>query len=221
VRSYQATSATFLTLKCRRGYLRPSWCVATRCMRAVACSCSTLGIPDFRSPEGLFQTLKRDNPKESLTSGKDLFDASVFRQETTTSLFCQMIGRLAEMSQTATPTPFHRLLKTLDQRGRLLRVYTQNIDGLEEKSGLSFGVPDFEDRRQRGRAKPLSQESNPPTRLPTPPADIPRCIPLHGTLQTVHCLNCNRSFPSLPHVSALRAGSLPTCRGCEALDVSP
>jgi hypothetical protein len=36
------------------------------------------GIPDFRSPEGLFQTLKRDHPRETLCSGKDLFDASVF-----------------------------------------------------------------------------------------------------------------------------------------------
>ena len=36
------------------------------------------GIPDFRSPDGLFQTIKRDNPKESLSSGRDLFDASVF-----------------------------------------------------------------------------------------------------------------------------------------------
>jgi NAD-dependent histone deacetylase SIR2 len=36
------------------------------------------GIPDFRSSEGLFQTLKRDNPREALSSGKDLFDASVF-----------------------------------------------------------------------------------------------------------------------------------------------
>lgn len=36
------------------------------------------GIPDFRSSEGLFQSLKRDNPRESLASGKDLFDASVF-----------------------------------------------------------------------------------------------------------------------------------------------
>lgn len=36
------------------------------------------GIPDFRSPEGLFQSLKRDNPRESLASGKDLFDVSVF-----------------------------------------------------------------------------------------------------------------------------------------------
>ena len=40
------------------------------------------GIPDFRSPEGIFQTLKRDNPKDSLTSGKDLFDASVFNVST-------------------------------------------------------------------------------------------------------------------------------------------
>ena len=36
------------------------------------------GIPDFRSQEGLFRTLKRDNPREALSSGKDLFDASVF-----------------------------------------------------------------------------------------------------------------------------------------------
>jgi NAD-dependent SIR2 family protein deacetylase len=36
------------------------------------------GIPDFRSSDGLFQTLKRDNPREALCSGKDLFDASVF-----------------------------------------------------------------------------------------------------------------------------------------------
>lgn len=36
------------------------------------------GIPDFRSESGLFQTLKRDNPKEALSSGRDLFDASVF-----------------------------------------------------------------------------------------------------------------------------------------------
>jgi len=36
------------------------------------------GIPDFRSPTGLFKSLKRENPKEGLSSGKDLFDASVF-----------------------------------------------------------------------------------------------------------------------------------------------
>ena len=34
------------------------------------------GIPDFRSETGLFQTLKKEN--SSLSSGRDLFDASVF-----------------------------------------------------------------------------------------------------------------------------------------------
>lgn len=36
------------------------------------------GIPDFRSAHGLFQTIKRENPKENISSGKDLFDANVF-----------------------------------------------------------------------------------------------------------------------------------------------
>lgn len=36
------------------------------------------GIPDFRSSEGLFRTLKDANPNSLLSSGKDLFDSSVF-----------------------------------------------------------------------------------------------------------------------------------------------
>lgn len=36
------------------------------------------GIPDFRSAEGLFQTIKRDNPREAMSCGKELFDVSVF-----------------------------------------------------------------------------------------------------------------------------------------------
>ena len=36
------------------------------------------GIPDFRSSEGLFRTIKKENPREGLGSGKDLFDAAVF-----------------------------------------------------------------------------------------------------------------------------------------------
>lgn len=37
------------------------------------------GIPDFRSPSGIFQSLKRDHPRENITSGRDLFDATVFK----------------------------------------------------------------------------------------------------------------------------------------------
>jgi NAD-dependent histone deacetylase SIR2 len=47
------------------------------------------GIPDFRSPEGLFKTLKRDNPREVLASGKDLFDASVFNVSVCLGVNCR------------------------------------------------------------------------------------------------------------------------------------
>ncbi|KAF8207094.1 DHS-like NAD/FAD-binding domain-containing protein [Mycena galopus ATCC 62051] len=191
------------------------------------------GIPDFRSPEGLFQTLKRDNPKEVLASGKDLFDASVFHSENTTSLFYQMIARLSELSNAAEPTAFHNLLRALDDRGKLLRVYSQNIDSLEQKCGLSFGVPEFQERRSKPRtpkskskaaaatveAEPVPVEPVASTsRLPTPPLETPRCIPLHGTLQTVHCQTCNHSFALADHFVALELGTPPACPECTAME---
>ena len=41
-------------------------------------SCAS-GIPDFRSSDGLFKTLKDKNPKAGLSSGKDLFSANLFK----------------------------------------------------------------------------------------------------------------------------------------------
>ncbi|OCH95458.1 DHS-like NAD/FAD-binding domain-containing protein [Obba rivulosa] len=184
------------------------------------------GIPDFRSSEGLFQTLKKDNP--SLASGKDLFDASVFNNESTTSLFCQMIAQLAELSSTASPTAFHQLLRALDNRGRLLRVYTQNIDALESKSGLTFGVPELDGKRYKPRTPKgkgdatkddTALEAQPgPSRLLTPPVETPRCIPLHGTLELMHCQTCTHSFPLRDHLPALISGIPPYCPECAALE---
>ncbi|KAE8220617.1 hypothetical protein CF326_g8719, partial [Tilletia indica] len=97
-------------------------------------------IPDFRSSSGLFQKLKDQHPNAGLTSGKDLFDARLFNSEKTSDLFYTMIAELKEMADRAQPTAFHHFLKRLDVEGRLLRVYTQNIDGLEERAGLTFGL---------------------------------------------------------------------------------
>lgn len=181
------------------------------------------GIPDFRSSDGLFKSIKRDNPREAMSSGKELFDASVFNAEHTTSLFFQMIAQLSDLSQAAQPTSFHCLLRSLDTRGRLLRVYTQNIDAIEQKSGLSFGVPEFEGKR---RSKPKSKELPQPyplpstSRLPSPPAETPRCIPLHGTLQTMHCQICNHSFPLTQYLPSLISGQPPSCPECTSLEIT-
>ncbi|KAF5392343.1 hypothetical protein D9757_001449 [Collybiopsis confluens] len=174
------------------------------------------GIPDFRSSEGLFQTLKRDNPKDALSSGKDLFDASVFNTEHKTALFCQMISRLSDLSKAAEPTPFHHLLRFLDEHSRLLRVYTQNIDAIEEKSGLSFGVPEFEGKRGKPRNTTFQDIGDPG---PSTAANrTPRCIPLHGTLQQVHCQICTQSFPLDRYLPALASGVPPECPECTSME---
>ncbi|KAF5317379.1 hypothetical protein D9611_004048 [Ephemerocybe angulata] len=185
------------------------------------------GIPDFRSAAGLFKTLKRDHPREALGSGKDLFDASVFNSEHTTSLFCQMMARLSDMSQNAEPTAFHQLLRALDDRGRLLRVYTQNIDAIEQKCGLSFGVPDIRSKKTQGRKNKANKEDTAgdrnlegqqPPASSTPTAETPRCIPLHGTLQMMHCQICSHSFPLQDYLPSLNAGQPPHCPECTNLE---
>lgn len=54
------------------------------------------GIPDFRSSAGLFHTLKEDHPR--LSSGRDLFDGSVFNVSLSTSI--DGVG-VADLSATA------------------------------------------------------------------------------------------------------------------------
>ncbi|KDN39912.1 DHS-like NAD/FAD-binding domain-containing protein [Tilletiaria anomala UBC 951] len=112
-------------------------------------------IPDFRSSQGLFRKLKEQHPNAGLSSGKDLFDARLFQSDATTDLFHGMIAELKRMADVAQPTSFHHLLKMLDEQGRLLRVYTQNIDGLEMRAGLSFGLGENGD----GATKPVRAAS--------------------------------------------------------------
>jgi len=86
------------------------------------------------------------------------------------------------MSISAEPSAFHKLLADLDGRGRLLRCYTQNIDGLEGRAGLEIGLPTKPDSPR----KVVSQ--------------TPRCIPLHGQLSTLHCPLCLTSVPLADHL---------------------
>ncbi|PSR89001.1 hypothetical protein PHLCEN_2v4963 [Hermanssonia centrifuga] len=139
-----------------------------------------------------------------------------------------MIAQLSELSQAAQPTAFHQLLRVLDDRGRLLRVYTQNIDALELKSGLTFGVPEMDSRRSKSRSpkgKSDCQATSVPStsavpmgRLPSPPAETPRCIPLHGTLQNMHCQICLHSFPLENYLDDLNAGTFPVCPECSQME---
>ncbi|MBW0501251.1 hypothetical protein O181_040966 [Austropuccinia psidii MF-1] len=106
---------------------------------------TSANIPDFRSSNGLFASLKARFPNAKLTSGRDLFDVNAWKDPETLSLHLGMLAELHKMCGAAQPTAFHQFLKRLDDEGKLSRVYTQNIDGLEEKAGLSYGVPSHDE----------------------------------------------------------------------------
>ncbi|KAG2335255.1 DHS-like NAD/FAD-binding domain-containing protein, partial [Suillus weaverae] len=144
------------------------------------------GIPDFRSSQGLFTTG---------ALSKDLLDASVWKTSMKASYLCKTLAQMHQECSQASPTPFHLALKMLDEKGGLRRVYTQNIDMLESKSGLSFGVP----------------------QTPSPEETL-RCIPLHGTLEMLACIKCCYQSPLHLHVSTLATGCLPLCPACEQIE---
>ncbi|CAI6250587.1 unnamed protein product [Periconia digitata] len=124
------------------------------------------GIPDFRSSTGLFKTLRNDHKR--ISSGKDLFDASVYQDDSSTSSFHDMVRNLSQQTKQAEPTEFHHLLATLAKEGRLLRLYTQNVDGID--SAL----------------EPLR------TTVPLPKkGPWPKTVQLHGGLDHMVCSKCH------------------------------
>ncbi|KNE70912.1 hypothetical protein AMAG_15007 [Allomyces macrogynus ATCC 38327] len=95
------------------------------------------GIPDFRSPDGMYALAKLRPGGARLPRGQDWFDAAVFRTEATTRLFYSLMGSMRSAALAASPTPTHEWLAALDTRGSLLRCYSQNIDDLEPRAGLA------------------------------------------------------------------------------------
>ena len=113
------------------------------------------GIPDFRSPDsglyaqiaaGAFGKVPVSEPQElyvlllhaenSRARSRLLrsFDINIFRDEP--ELFYSVAGSFLQQFADAAPSPTHAFLAGLAAAGVLQRVYTQNIDGLEAKSGV-------------------------------------------------------------------------------------
>ncbi len=80
------------------------------------------GIPDFRSPAGLYQTLS-----------SDLFDLSFFDEHP--DQFYRAIGPFYETLFQAEPNLGHKALARLQRPGVDVAVATQNIDDLHRRAG--------------------------------------------------------------------------------------
>ncbi|KAG0363244.1 hypothetical protein BG005_001977 [Podila minutissima] len=159
-------------------------------------SCSS-GIPDFRSADGLYNLVKKQYPKTVL-KGKDLFDANLFRDCTTTAVFYTFISELHAQTLKAKPSPTHHFIKMLSEKGKLLRCYTQNIDCLEEELGMETSLV-----CEKGKVK----------------KDV-NVVQLHGSLRKLKCTICSEPYGFLNDFEKVfREGEAPDCPKCELNDV--
>lgn len=110
-------------------YLKSEQCQNVIVMVGAGISTSA-GIPDFRSPNsGIYSKLARYN----LPSPECVFEINYFKQNP--KPFFELAKELFDYDR-CRPTPCHAFIRLLQQKNRLLRLYTQNIDGLEFEAGL-------------------------------------------------------------------------------------
>ncbi|KAJ8695040.1 NAD-dependent histone deacetylase sir2, variant 2 [Pleurotus ostreatus] len=86
------------------------------------------GIPDFRSRDGLYASLK----DYDLDDPQQMFDINYFRENP--SIFYSFASQIYPSN--FVPSPCHKFIKLVEDRGKLLRNYTQNIDTLETLAGV-------------------------------------------------------------------------------------
>ncbi|RLN97962.1 hypothetical protein BBJ28_00018176 [Nothophytophthora sp. Chile5] len=93
------------------------------------------GIPDFRSKDGIYAMARHMDVV--LPEPECLFQIEYFREDP--APFFEVV-RYA-FANSPVPSLTHRFLRLLEHKKKLLRVYTQNVDGLEEAAGVTKCIP--------------------------------------------------------------------------------
>ena len=152
--------------------------------------------------------------------GKKLFDAQLWKDPVSTSVFYIFIASLQKKihEEVKKATSTHRLIKTLRDTRKLVRCYTQNIDGLESREGLNTNMTQGKGNRARFTRKSMEGQ-----RLPArtqPGADLDggcEVVQLHGDLRVLRCTLCQQTCEwEDRHSTRLFAGKAPMCQLCEA-----
>ncbi|ORY78151.1 DHS-like NAD/FAD-binding domain-containing protein [Protomyces lactucae-debilis] len=89
---------------------------------------TSLGIPDFRSSDGIYSRLAKYN----LSDPQEMFDIDLFTQDP--SIFFDFCKELLPEDRGYSPT--HAFIRLLQDKGKLLTQYTQNIDDIESSAGV-------------------------------------------------------------------------------------
>ncbi|SCW01599.1 LAFE_0E03202g1_1 [Lachancea fermentati] len=89
---------------------------------------TSLGIPDFRSSEGFYSKIRH----LGLEDPQDVFNYDIFMQDP--SVFYNIAHMVLPPEHIF--SPLHSFIRMIQDKGKLLRNYTQNIDNLESYAGI-------------------------------------------------------------------------------------
>lgn len=180
---------------------------------------STSGNTNARSPSRK-KSKSTPVPIPNNVKGKDLFDSQLWKDPISTSVFYTFITALRKRIQeeVGKATSTHHFIKTLRDKRKLVRCYTQNIDGLETREGLNTDMTQGKGNRARFTKKSMEGQ-----RLPArtqPGADLDggcEVVQLHGDLRALRCTLCQQTCDwEGRHSTRLLAGKAPTCQLCAA-----
>ncbi|MCJ1316854.1 hypothetical protein MMC15_002175 [Xylographa vitiligo] len=186
------------------------------------------GIPDFRSTNGLYSLIETHHKKAhgssvstatSKIKGKDLFDSAIWRDKQSTSTFYMFIASLRRKikKEVEGATVTHRFIRQLRDQRKLVRCYTQNIDGLESREGLVTDLSRGKGIRTRFTKRAVNLAHSPINCLPGNKLDGGcEVIQLHGDLESLRCMICSETFvwDEQNEEAFLLQGNAPNCPRC-------
>jgi NAD-dependent SIR2 family protein deacetylase len=148
--------------------------------------------------------------------GQDLFDSRLFQDAKSTTTFYRFISVLREKihNEVKDTSATHKFIRTMRDGGRLMRCYTQNIDGLEAREGLCTDL-----RRGKGNKRRfMKKHYEAPMPQQTQGTDFDggcEVVQLHGDLETLRCTVCATQFTWTDNETEIFVeGCAPKCVKC-------
>ena len=170
------------------------------------------------SQSSITSTSSRRSSSVSRLRGQDLFDSRIWQDSMTTAVFYRFIASLRktirdEIKQSSLT---HQFIRTLRDGGRLMRCYTQNIDGLEAREDLCMDLRSGKGTKRRYMKKTFTAP-RPPMTQNTDFDGGCEVVPLHGDLEQLRCNLCQQVVGwNEEATAAFLDGGAPACDVCQA-----
>ena len=187
-------------------------------------------LQDFRSQDGLYSLINTEYNSQLSASGsstpatvkgKDLFDSNLWKDELSTSVFYTFIASLRrkireEVKETSAT---HKFIRQIRDKGKLVRCYTQNIDGLEARESLCMDLKRGKGSRSRFTKKSMQKPVPLSGRIPGSDNDGGcETVQLHGNLDMLRCSMCGNTseWEDQNQEALFLKGESSPCRSCAA-----